>query len=369
MNQKTVMTCIGTRPEAIKMAPVIRCLEATGWANTVTVATGQHRELLDQALDVFDLQVEFDLDLMREEQDPIRLASRVLDGLGSVFQRVEPDFVLAQGDTTTLLATTIASYYSRIPFGHVEAGLRTFDPLSPFPEEGNRVVAAQLATIHFAPTQQARRNLLRENIPRDRIHVVGNTIVDTLYSVAERAENVGPELPSGRRLLVVTVHRRESFGLPVQAICRALRAIVHRFLDVEILWPLHPNPAVADPVRESMKDVDRVRLVPALPYVDFIGAMKKAFLVLTDSGGVQEEAPVLGVPVLVLRERTERLEAIDAGVARLVGTSAPEIERQTALLLDNPSLHRRMAIRCSPFGDGNAAPRIVASLQKALARH
>jgi len=368
MRQKTVVVCIGTRPEAIKMAPVIRRLEGCDWARTVTVATGQHRKLLDQVLDAFDLRVEFDLNLMREEQNPVVLASRVLSGLEPVFRKVAPDFVLAQGDTTTLLATAITSYYQRVPFGHVEAGLRTFDFYAPFPEEGNRVVATGLAAVHFAPTEQARANLLKENVPDERIQVVGNTVVDALDGVSRRAERFDPELDSDRRLVVVTVHRRESLASPLRRICQGIRAIVRRFPEVEILWPVHPNPQVSTPVRELMGGVPRVRLVPPLPYPEFIGALAHAHLALTDSGGIQEEAPVLGVPVLVLRDKTERPEAVEAGVARLVGTSPEEIERQTAALLENPSLHRQMSVRCSPFGDGHAAERIVAWLQEALER-
>jgi UDP-N-acetylglucosamine 2-epimerase (non-hydrolysing) len=307
------------------MAPVILALRGQPWARARVLATAQHRQMLDQVLGLFAITPDVDLDLMRPDQALADLTARMIGALDGALERERPDVVLAQGDTTTVLATGLACFYRRIPFGHVEAGLRTGDLANPFPEEMNRTVASRLARFHFAPTAASRENLLREGIPDAAIHVTGNTVIDALLQVAERDVPIGPALDPGKRLVLVTAHRRESFGAPLREVFTALRALADRNPDVQVLYPVHMNPNVSTPARELLGGHPRIVLCDPLEYAPFVSAMKRAYLIVTDSGGVQEEAPALGKPVLVLREETERPEAVAEGVVKLVGTSADAI--------------------------------------------
>ncbi|MBV9123426.1 MAG: UDP-N-acetylglucosamine 2-epimerase (non-hydrolyzing), partial [Planctomycetes bacterium] len=291
------------------------------------------------------------------------LTARLLEGLDRALEAEQPDLVLAQGDTTTVLASALASFYRRVPFGHVEAGLRTHQLDLPFPEEANRVLAGHLAALHFAPTPAARANLLREGLPDAAIHVTGNTGIDALFLALERREPLDLPLEPGQRLLLVTAHRRDSFGEPIRHICRAIRELSQRYRDVQILWPVHPNPSIQAVVKSYLAGLPRIHLCEPLPYGRFVSALQAAHLILTDSGGIQEEAPALGKPVLVLRDRSERPEAIHAGVACLVGTSAERILAQAGLLLEDPKAYARMSVGASPYGDGAASGRIVKAAQ------
>ncbi len=364
----TVLSVIGTRPEAIKMAPVIQALERhPGQVRSVVCATAQHRELLDEALAPFGIEPDHDLDVMRPDQTLTQVTCDVLTGMGQVIQAVGPSWVLAQGDTTTVMATALACTYQRVRFGHVEAGLRTGDKYNPYPEEVNRVLADALADAHFVPTVGARDNLLAEGVPSTSIHVTGNTVIDALLTIAKReipeAQATLDAIPLwGERIVLVTAHRRESFGAGIEAICGALAALAERYPDVQFVYPVHPNPRVRGPVERRLGGVATVSLTPPLPYAALVHLMQRAHLVLTDSGGIQEEAPALGKPVLVLRQVSERPEGIAAGVARLVGTDQARIVAETAALLDDPAAYAAMARAVSPYGDGRAGQRIVAAL-------
>jgi UDP-N-acetylglucosamine 2-epimerase (non-hydrolysing) len=364
--KKTVLCVVGTRPEAIKMAPVILALRREPWARVRVLATAQHREMLDQVLGLFEITPDVDLDLMQADQTLADLTARTITALDASLRQEEPDIVLAQGDTTTVLATGLACFYRRIPFGHVEAGLRTGDLANPFPEEMNRTVASRLARVHFAPTAAAGDNLRREGISDAAIHVTGNTVIDALFQVAQRDVPVGPELDPAKRLILVTAHRRESFGPPLREAFAALRALADRNHDIQVLYPVHPNPNVSGPAREILDGHPRILLCDPLEYAPFVSAMKRSHLVITDSGGVQEEAPALGKPVLVLRDETERPEAVAEGVVKLVGTSADRILAEAQRLLDDPRAYAAMARGVSPYGDGHAAGRIVAVLRQSI---
>ena len=364
--RKRILCVVGTRPEGIKMAPVIQALQREAWAQVTVLATAQHRDLLDQVLRLFDIVPDADLDLMRADQDLAALTARLIPALDAKFAELQPDVVLAQGDTTTVMTAALVAFYRRIPFGHVEAGLRTHDLDNPFPEEMNRLVAGHLARWHFAPTARAQRNLLREGIPEEAIHVIGNTVIDALLQVAAREWPLDLPLDPHKRLVLVTAHRRENFGEPFRAICRAIRALADRHPDIEVVYPVHPNPNVQRVTRELLAGHPRIKLCAPLDYTAFVEAQKRAYLILTDSGGVQEEAPALGKPVLVLRTETERPEAIEAGVARLVGTSEERIVHEASLLLDDERAYRAMARGASPYGDGESAQRIVRILRRAL---
>ena len=358
---------VGTRPEAIKMAPVIMALRDQPWAEVVVVATAQHRELADDVFDLFGIVPDLDLDLMQPGQTLSELTARAMTALDRVINDVAPDLVIAQGDTTSVMAVAMACFYRQVRFAHLEAGLRSFDLQNPYPEEFNRIVASRIASLHFAPTEQARANLLKEGVSGASILVTGNTVIDALHWVAAR----DPELPlvvdASRRLVVVTVHRRENFGAPLQNICRAVRTLVDEHRDVEILWPVHPNPNVGPVVRAAFANMPRVHLVEPLRYGQFVAALKRAYLILTDSGGVQEEAPALARPVLVLRRETERPEAIAAGVARLIGTECGDIVRHARELLTGGVAYTIMARSVSPYGDGHASGRIVQAIRDMMA--
>lgn len=347
------------------MAPVIRALREQPWVRLRVLATAQHREMLDQVLEAFDIVPDIDLDLMRNNQQLAGLTARLLEKMDAVLADECPDLVLAQGDTTTVFATALACFYRRIPFGHVEAGLRTGDLNYPFPEEMNRVVAARMARWHFAPTARAQANLIGEGVATEHVHVTGNTVIDALHHVAA---SLGPGEPdaSGRRTILVTAHRRENFGAPLERILLALRSLIEQRDDIQIVFPVHPNPNVAPVVQRMLGGLERVNLCAPLDYISFVAAMSQSFLVLSDSGGVQEEAPALRKPVLVLRDETERPEAVEAGVAQLVGTNQLAIESAVCRLLDDESAYQSMASGASPYGDGAAAPRIVDILHRDL---
>jgi UDP-N-acetylglucosamine 2-epimerase (non-hydrolysing) len=359
---KTIVCIIGTRPEAIKMAPVILALQKAPWARCRVVLTGQHRDLVDRVLADWGIRSDVDLDVMKLKLPIDQLARHLVKELSSVLVYPRPDMVLAQGDTTSVLATAIAAFRLNIPFGHVEAGLRTGQLFAPFPEEANRVVASHLAAIHFAPTTLARTNLLKEGIDPGRIHVTGNTVIDALLRTAGRDWPIGVALDPLKRLILVTVHRRDSYGAPLKQICQAIQMLHDRHPEVEFLWPVHPNPAVKPVVLSILSGLPRVHLCEPMEYRSFVAAMKRAAFVLTDSGGIQEEAPALGKPVLVLRNESERPEAIEMEVAKLVGHDPRVILRESALLLSDPRAYRSMSRGASPYGDGRAAERIVSTL-------
>ncbi|CBJ40136.1 UDP-N-acetylglucosamine 2-epimerase (UDP-GlcNAc-2-epimerase) (plasmid) [Ralstonia solanacearum CMR15] len=373
---KKILTVFGTRPEAIKMAPLVQALQAEqGIASSVCVSA-QHREMLDQVLQLFDIVPEFDLNVMRSGQTLSDVTSSVLDGINGVLDAYAPDAVLVHGDTTTTLAASLAAFYRRIPVGHVEAGLRTGNVWSPWPEELNRRVTDAVATWHFAPTAESRQNLLDEGVEPQCVTLTGNTVIDALLTVKYRLDSnpalaagvasAYPFLDPGRRLILVTGHRRENFGEPFERFCVALRLLAARHPDVQIVYPVHLNPNVQQPVRAILSGHDNVHLIDPQDYLPFVYLMDRAYLIVTDSGGIQEEAPALGKPVLVTRETTERPEAVASGTARLVGTDTARIVREVETLLDDSAAYLRMAHAHNPYGDGQACRRIVEALMTAL---
>lgn len=367
-----VLLVFGTRPEAIKMAPVARRMAADPRFHTKIAVTGQHREMLHSVLEIFALEADFDLEVMRPNQDLSDVTAAVLVGLRDVFEEWQPDLVLVHGDTATTMAASIAAYYRKIPVGHVEAGLRTHDLYSPWPEEANRKIAGALSALHFAPTELAAQNLRREGVDDAQITVTGNTVIDALIDVVEAlrqgridaaAALSGLSLPrSDARTILVTGHRRESFGQGFENICNALITVAKTFPEVEIVYPVHLNPQVQEPVQRLLGPVPNIHLLPPLAYVPFVALMDRAYLVLTDSGGVQEEAPSLGKPVLVMRETTERPEAIAAGTVRLVGTDPEMIVSAICQLLENEDEYSRMSFAHNPYGDGQASARIAEAI-------
>jgi UDP-N-acetylglucosamine 2-epimerase (non-hydrolysing) len=358
-----VVSVFGTRPEAIKMAPVVAELERRrGSIESRVCVTAQHREMLDQVLSVFGIDPDVDLDVMIDDQSLSEVTSSVMLGLGPVLHDLSPDLVLVHGDTTTTVAAALAAFYQKIPVGHVEAGLRTHDRYYPFPEEMNRVISDSLSTYHFAPTPRSRDNLLREGAKADSITVTGNTVIDALLDVAGREGSPKTELPEDGRLVLVTAHRRENFGRPLENICRALLDICEAFPDVSILYPIHLNPNVQTVARSILAGHERITLTEPLPYIEFIRLMKASYFVVTDSGGLQEEAPSLGKPVLVLRNETERPEAVEAGTVRIVGTERGDIVREMERILTDEAAYREMAEARNPYGDGEASRRIVGTI-------
>ncbi|CAK0749674.1 UDP-N-acetylglucosamine 2-epimerase [Azospirillaceae bacterium] len=366
MSRKILCT-VGTRPEVIKMAPVIAALRRRPWAEVRVLATAQHREMLDRSMAAFGLDHEIDLNLMRPGQSLAQLTSRLFEALEPTLLQEKPDLVLAQGDTTTVMAMAMTCFYLGIPFGHVEAGLRTGSLNNPFPEEFNRVVAGRVARLHFAPTERQQQFLLAEGVDPETIFVTGNTVIDALLETAGRKPNLGFTFPEDQRLLLLTAHRRENFGAPLREIFLAVRDLVERHPDLCVLYPVHPNPNVQDPARALLGGVDRIHLCEPLDYLPFVAAMQRAYIILTDSGGVQEEAPALAKPVLVLRRETERPEAVEAGVVDLVGPDRGSILAKTSLLLNDPAAYRAMARGVSPYGDGRAAERISGIIESFFA--
>ena len=357
-----VISVFGTRPEAVKMAPVVAELCQHAQIESKVLVTAQHREMLDQVLEIFAITPDYDLDVMQDNQSPTDVAAEVLRRMQPILRDEKPDWILVQGDTTTVLAAALAAFYNRVKVGHVEAGLRTYDRNNPFPEEMNRVLADQLSDLHFAPTETSKQALLKEAIPPERIHVTGNTVIDALKVIVARPVTGHlPFIPVGKRLVLVTAHRRENFGKPFANMLAALKQIADRD-DVHLIYPVHPNPNVRGPAHEVLGEHPHVTLLPPMDYLTFAHLMGKAHLILTDSGGVQEEAPGLGVPVLVMRNVTERPEAVAAGTAKLVGTDTVSITEAATRLLDDPVAHGAMARAVNPFGDGHAAERIVSIL-------
>lgn len=356
-----ILTIFGTRPEAIKLAPVI--LEVQKHPDrfeSLVCVTAQHREMLDQVLEWFQIKPHYDLNLMQPDQGLAEFASRALKAISELLREVRPDVVVVQGDTTTVMMAALSAFYQRIPVGHVEAGLRTGHRYNPFPEEINRRVAGVLATLHFAPTARAADALRAEQVSEENIFVTGNTVVDSLLMTIQRPVNLELDFSlDGQRVILVTAHRRESFGAPFESLCLALRDIAERNTGVEIVYPVHLNPNVRGPVNRILAGHPRIHLLDPLRYEQFVHLMAKAYLILTDSGGIQEEAPVLGKPTLIMRETTERPEAIEAGTGRLVGTDRERIVAETERLLHNEDEYRAMAQAGSPFGDGHAAERIA----------
>lgn len=375
MSTNRVLVVFGTRPEAIKMAPVVSALRRESSLDVRVCVTAQHRQMLDQVLELFQIVPDFDLNLMRPGQDLSDVTASVLLSLRPVLREVAPSLVLVHGDTTTTMAASLAAYYEKIPVGHVEAGLRTGNPYAPWPEEINRRLAGVIAAFHYAPTEIARANLLREGVNNSNIFITGNTVIDALLEVSSKLEAdpvlaaqmasqfsfLDPELP----VLLVTGHRRENFGEGFEQICRALNEIA-RFGDVQIVYPVHLNPNVQTPVHAALSGLSNVHLIQPLDYLPFVYLMKRSALVLTDSGGIQEEAPSLGKPVLVMRETTERPEAVAAGTVRLVGTDRQKIVEQVRLLMANREEYKKMSTSHNPYGDGRSASRIAAHVAQAL---
>ncbi|TQM17422.1 UDP-N-acetylglucosamine 2-epimerase [Pseudoxanthomonas sp. 3HH-4] len=365
---KKVMVVFGTRPEAIKMAPVVAALKQHPGVTTLVAVTAQHRQMLDQVLDLFGIVPDDDLDVMQPGQSLAALTSRILQGMTELIDSRKPDLVLVHGDTSTTLATSLAAFYNRVPVGHVEAGLRTGDMYSPWPEEANRRLTAPLASLHFAPTERSRQNLLAENTQAGAVHVTGNTVIDALLAIVTRIDadptleaslaNRFPFLDPSKRLILITGHRRENFGKGFEDICTAIREIARRG-DTQVIYPVHLNPNVQEPVKRILSGTDNIHLIEPLDYLPFVYLMSRSHLIITDSGGVQEEAPSLGKPVLVMRNTTERPEAVDAGTVKLVGTDPARIVAETVALLDNENAYLAMARAHNPYGDGLASRRIA----------
>jgi len=371
MKPLRVMATFGTRPEAIKLAPVIQLLKEDKRFKALVVVTAQHREMLDQVLDVFSIKPDRDLDLMKRNQDLASLTASIFTHFDPVLREMKPDWLLIQGDTTTAMAAALNAYYRRIKIGHVEAGLRTGNKWQPFPEEINRRIAATLADLHFAPTDWARNNLLIEGIPESAIKVTGNTIIDALNQIVKSAppKKIQQFLTEkkikedGKKLIVVTAHRRENFGKPINDICRAIRTIAQQNKDnVEIIYPVHLNPNIQQPVHSTLDGIDNITLLPPLEYVSLVHLLKHTYMILTDSGGIQEEATGLGIPCLVLRDVTERPEGVEAGILKIVGTETDKIVKESKTILSNADVHAAMAKAANPYGDGKAAQRIVSFL-------
>lgn len=368
-----VLTVFGTRPEAIKMAPLVHALARDPHFEAKVCVTAQHREMLDQVLKLFSIVPDYDLNIMQPGQGLTEITCRILEGLKPVLESFKPDVVLVHGDTTTTMAASLAAFYQRIPVGHVEAGLRTGDLSSPWPEEGNRTLTGHLATYHFAPTETSRQNLLRENIADNRITITGNTVIDALFWVRDRVLSDEalrneltqryPFLANGKKMILVTGHRRESFGRGFEQICHALAEIAANNPDVQIVYPVHLNPNVSEPVNRILGHVENVMLIEPQDYLPFVWLMNRAWLILTDSGGIQEEAPSLGKPVLVMREMTERPEAVSAGTVCLVGTDSQRIVNEVTRLLHDESAWQAMSRAHNPYGDGQACHRILSALK------
>ena len=368
------MVVFGTRPEAIKMAPLIKQLQAHSSIDTKVCVTAQHREMLDQVLELFNITPNYDLNIMKPGQTLADVTTNILNGLSPILTNDRPDIVLVHGDTATTFATSLAAYYQKIKVGHVEAGLRTGDIYSPWPEEANRRLTVVLSTYHFAPTQTSHDNLVKENVDTSCICVTGNTVIDALLTVVNKLQQLHDVkntlskefsfLSENRKVILVTGHRRENFGTGFENICQALKQIANQFPDVDIVYPVHLNPNVQEPVKRILSDVNNVHLIQPLDYLPFVYLMDKSHIILTDSGGIQEEAPSLGKPVLVMRDTTERPEAVEAGTVKLVGTHTSTIVSSIISLLTNSHKYEQMSIAHNPYGDGQASQRIIDFLLK-----
>lgn len=367
MKKIKVMTIFGTRPEAIKMAPLVNELKRDEDIEDIVCVTAQHRQMLDQVLDIFGIVPDYDLNVMKDRQTLPQITSSVLQGIVEVIEKAKPDMILVHGDTTTTFAGALAGFYSKVKIGHVEAGLRTYDKYSPFPEEMNRKLVGSMADLHFCPTENNKNNLLKENIPGDGIYITGNTVIDALKTtVSDSYEFETPELKEidfSKKIIVLTAHRRENLGEPMENIFRAVKKIAEEYKDVEIVYPVHLNPLVREPANRILGDVENVHLIEPLDVQELHNLMDRAYLVMTDSGGLQEEAPALGKPVLVLRQETERPEAVNAGTVKMAGTNTEEIYRLAKMLLDNKEEYEKMNKAANPYGDGKASSRIVQAIK------
>lgn len=363
MAKKKVMLVFGTRPEAIKMAPLVRTLAADERFETVVCVTAQHREMLDMVLELFEIVPDYDLNIMKQGQTLYDITTEVLNGLRDVLQKDRPDVLLVHGDTTTTMAASLAGFYEGIPVGHVEAGLRTGNKLSPWPEEINRRITDVISDYYFAPTELNRENLLRENVPAEKIFITGNTVIDALHIAVKKEIDLDAcglgDIPEDKRIVLLTCHRRENWGEPMERIFDAVAELADRYPGIEVVFPVHKNPRVRQTAEKYLADKKNVRMIEPLDYHPFSALMNKAYLVLTDSGGIQEEAPSLGKPVLVLRDTTERPEAVAAGTVKLAGTYKEDILREASLLLDNPGAYEEMARTKNPYGDGTASAKIT----------
>lgn len=365
MDKIKVMTVFGTRPEAIKMAPLVKELEKNPQIESIVCVTAQHRQMLDQVLEIFDIKPDYDLDIMKDRQTLIGITTKVLEGLDGVLKEAKPDIVLVHGDTSTTFVGALAAFYNQIPVGHVEAGLRTYDKYSPFPEEMNRCLTGRIADLHFSPTISNRNNLIKENISDDDIFITGNTVIDALkttvsadYKLCTSMDNVD----FSKRVILVTAHRRENLGEPLENICRALKRIVTEFEDVELVYPVHLNPAVRETVNKYLSGMDRVHLIDPIDVRDMHNAMDRSYMIMTDSGGLQEEAPSLGKPVLVLRNETERPEAVEAGTVKIAGVNEEVIYEMAKKILTDKNEYDKMARAVNPYGDGEASRRTVEAI-------
>ena len=361
-----VMSVFGTRPEAIKMSPLVKKLESCPDIHSVVCLTGQHREMLDQVMQIFDVRADYDLQIMRPVQTLTSITVDILSKIEEIYIKERPDIVLVHGDTSTSFAAALAAFYQKIPVGHVEAGLRTYNPYSPFPEEMNRCLTGRLATVHFAPTQKNAENLRAEGIT-EQVYITGNTVIDAFHSTIKKnyqfkSSDLSSITFAGRRTILMTAHRRENIGQPLEDICKAVRRIIADFPDVQIVYPVHPNPKVRNIIYKNLGNLERVYLTDPLDVEDMHNLMAKSFLVLTDSGGLQEEAPALGVPVLVLRTETERPEAVEAGTVEVAGVEENAVYAKVAALLADRSLYEKMANAVNPYGDGYASKRILEAL-------
>lgn len=355
-----IMTIFGTRPEAIKMAPLIKAIENDERFESIVTVTAQHRQMLDQVMDIFDLKADYDLNIMKDGQTLTDITSRVIKELDSVLVEAKPDIILVHGDTTTTFAASIAGFYHQIKIGHVEAGLRTWNKYSPFPEEMNRQLTDTLADIYFAPTVMSKSNLLKEGRPEESIFITGNTIIDAMeYTIKQNYSNELLDNLAGKRIILVTMHRRENLGQPMTNVFKAINRLVEKFEDVHIVFPMHKNPKVRKNAEETLSDSEQVHLIEPLDVIDFQNFSNNSYMILSDSGGVQEEAPSLGVPVLVLRDTTERPEGIEAGTLKLVGTEEDKVFEEATLLLSDKEEYEKMSQASNPYGDGNASERIL----------
>lgn len=355
-----VMTIFGTRPEAIKMAPLVKELESRKEIKSIVCVTAQHREMLDQVLNIFKIKPDYDLNIMKQGQSLSEITSRVLLGLEEVIKKEEPNIILVHGDTTTTFAGALAAFYNKVDIGHVEAGLRTYDKYSPFPEEANRIMVDRITDMYFAPTEVSKNNLLKENIDESKIYVTGNTAIDAMkYTISDNYENSIFDWVGDSKLILLTAHRRENLGEPMYNIFKAVKRLVNDNKNIKVIYPIHLNPLVRKIANEVFKDNERIKLIEPLEVVDFHNFINKSYLILTDSGGIQEEAPSLGKPVLVLRDTTERPEGITAGTLKLVGTNEDDIYNEATILLTNKSEYDKMSKASNPYGDGNTSKYIV----------
>ncbi|MDB4132551.1 UDP-N-acetylglucosamine 2-epimerase (non-hydrolyzing) [Amylibacter sp.] len=369
---KIVLVVFGTRPEAIKMAPLVKRLEADSRFKCEVCVTAQHREMLDQVLKLFEIKPKYDMDLMKKGQKLEDLTASIITGLSHIIVSCKPDIILVHGDTTTTLAASLAAYYSKIPLAHVEAGLRTGDLYSPWPEEGNRKLTSAICNYHFAPTELAKSNLLKENIPIDKIFVTGNTVIDALLwerGKIDKDENYHDSLAGrfsflddNKKMILVTGHRRENFGKGFENICKSLKRIATTYPEIQIIYPLHLNPKVRGPVQNMLRDIRNIALIEPLEYSSFVYLMMKSYVILTDSGGIQEEAPALGKPVVLMRDTTERPEAVAAGIVKIAGTSHDSIYNSVNTLLQNKNEYEKMSLAKNPYGDGNSSIQITNAL-------